>query len=292
MKQIKRHFHVIIVMLGLITMISCEDLAFGDKFLQKPPSTDVTIDTVFSTAEYARRVLWYTYQYLPYGLETTGYWTTMYLSNIEALTDLCQSSIYYSGANTVYYTGDYNASKENAPRVLKTSATKLRFNDSETHMWAAIRHAWLVVENIDRVPDMDQEEKERLKAEAKTIVAIYYIHMLRHYGALPIVDKVIAPDDADFPARATLDETVKFILRILQEAIDCPHFPWNISPSDLANWDGRITKAGAMGLKARLLLFVASPLFNNEEPYYPGEASDKKMTWYGDYQHERWGGCG
>ena len=123
MKQIKRHFHVIIVMLGLITMISCEDLAFGDKFLQKPPSTDVTIDTVFSTAEYARRVLWYTYQYLPYGLETTGYWTTMYLSNIEALTDLCQSSIYYSGANTVYYTGDYNASKENAPRVLKTSAT-------------------------------------------------------------------------------------------------------------------------------------------------------------------------
>ncbi len=47
MKQIKRHFHVIIVMLGLITMISCEDLAFGDKFLQKPPSTDVTIDTVF-----------------------------------------------------------------------------------------------------------------------------------------------------------------------------------------------------------------------------------------------------
>ena len=289
MKQIKRHFHVIIVMLGLITMISCEDLAFGDKFLQKPPSTDVTIDTVFSTAEYARRVLWYTYQYLPYGLETTGYWTTMYLSNIEALTDLCQSSIYYSGANTVYYTGDYNASKENAPRVLKTSATKLRFNDSETHMWAAIRHAWLVVENIDRVPDMDQEEKERLKAEAKTIVAIYYIHMLRHYGALPIVDKVIAPDDADFPARATLDETVKFILRILQEAIDCPHFPWNISPSDLANWDGRITKAGAMGLKARLLLFVASPLFNNEEPYYPGEASDKKMTWYGDFQHERWG---
>lgn len=57
MKQIKRHFHVIIVMLGLITMISCEDLAFGDKFLQKPPSTDVTIDTVFSTAEYARRVI-------------------------------------------------------------------------------------------------------------------------------------------------------------------------------------------------------------------------------------------
>ncbi len=36
MKQIKRHFHVIIiVMLGLITMISCEDLAFGDQIPAK-----------------------------------------------------------------------------------------------------------------------------------------------------------------------------------------------------------------------------------------------------------------
>lgn len=56
--------------------MACEDLAFGDKFLQKPPSTDVTIDTVYSTAEYARRVLWYSYEYLPYGHETSGYWTT------------------------------------------------------------------------------------------------------------------------------------------------------------------------------------------------------------------------
>ena len=60
MKNIKKHFHAIVLLLGLlISTNACEDLAFGDKFLQKPPSTDVTIDTVFSTAEYARRVLWY-----------------------------------------------------------------------------------------------------------------------------------------------------------------------------------------------------------------------------------------
>ncbi len=66
MKNIKKHFHAIVLLLGLlISTNACEDLAFGDKFLQKPPSTDVTIDTVFSTAEYARRVLWYSYRYLP-----------------------------------------------------------------------------------------------------------------------------------------------------------------------------------------------------------------------------------
>lgn len=50
MKNIRKHFHVILLALGLFVTMACEDLAFGDKFLQKPPSTDVTIDTVFSTA--------------------------------------------------------------------------------------------------------------------------------------------------------------------------------------------------------------------------------------------------
>lgn len=92
MKNIKKHFHAIVLLLGLlISTNACEDLAFGDKFLQKPPSTDVTIDTVFSTAEYARRVLWYSYRYLPMGLETSNsYWNTMWLGNIEGLTDLNQ----------------------------------------------------------------------------------------------------------------------------------------------------------------------------------------------------------
>ena len=43
MKNIRKHFHVILLALGLFVTMACEDLAFGDKFLQKPPSTDVTI---------------------------------------------------------------------------------------------------------------------------------------------------------------------------------------------------------------------------------------------------------
>ncbi len=286
MKKIKKHFHVIILMLGLVTTISCEDLAFGDKFLQKPPSTDVTIDTVFSTAEYARRVLWYSYQYLPYGLDTKGYWTGMWLGNLEGLTDLNCDNVGYSGVQRVYYDGNYNAGKENRPRATYM-ATKMWFNDADTHIWSSIRNAWLVVANIDRVPDMDQEEKERLKAEAKMVVAVQYANMLRHYGALPIIDHALAASD-EMPARATLQETVDFIIRLLDEAINCPQFPWRVSDADMAQWDGRLCKAGAYGLKARVLLFVASPLFNSDQPYAAGEASEKLMTWFGGYDHERW----
>mgnify|MGYP000068536928 CR=1 FL=1 len=159
---------------------------------------------------------------------------------------LNQDYLGYSGVNKVYYAGNYNAGTENSPRGTYM-ATKIRFNENETHMWSAIRNAWLIVANIDRVPDMDKTEKERLKAEAKAMVAVYYAHMLRHYGGLPIIDKVISPDEASMPTRATLQQTVDFIVRLLNEAIDCPEFPWHISEAEMSNWDGRLTKAGAMG---------------------------------------------
>lgn len=286
MKNIKKCFYIILIASSLLANVSCEDLALGNKFLQKPPSSDVTIDTIYSTAEYARRVLWYSYQYLPYGLETRNYWTTMWNGNIEGLTDLNQCFCNTSGPTNVYYPGNYNAGMEDTPRQ-KFGATKIRFNENETHMWKSIRHAWLTVDNIDRTPDMSVEEKNRLKAEAKVIVAIYYTHMLRHYGSLPIVDKVLH-SDSDFPPRSTLQQTVDFIDRLLQEAIDCSDFPWSLSLDEFDTWYGRVTKAAAYALRIRLRLFVASPLFNNEQPYFLGKASEEFMTWFGNYDIKRW----
>lgn len=287
MKSLKKILYIILLTGSLASMtISCEDLAFGNKFLQKPPSSDVTIDTIFSTAEYARRILWRSYQKLPYGMEIE-YDNQLHLGVLEGLTDLNYDNIGYSGLTKVYYPGNYNASLEDAPMQSQHN-TKCRFNESESGMWGAIRHAWIFCENVDRVPDMDEAEKLRLKAEAKTIIAVYYSHMLRHFGALPIVDHAINPEEVNLPARATLQETVSFIVGLLNDAISCSEFPWQIPEEDMANWDGRMTKAGAMALKVRVLLFVASPLFNSDQPYFPGEASDKFMTWYGNYDKERW----
>ncbi len=276
---------LIAAVLLMIGLSSCEDMALGEKFLQKPPSTDVTIDTIFGKAEYARRVLWRSYQYLPYGMETNGFWTQMCMSTIEGLTDLNYDNIGYSALSNTYYPGLYNASIEDNTTI-NAHRTKMQF--SQSGIWTGVRHAWLFYENVDKVPDMDKEEKSRLKAEAKMMVAVFYAHMLRHYGALPIIDHAIAAEDAVFPARAGLQETVDFIVKLLDEAIACKEFPWSISESELENWDGRMTKAGAMALKTRVLLFVASPLFNSEVPFAQGEASDRKMTWFGGYDKNRW----
>lgn len=285
MKLFKHTAAIVTTLLLSGFAVSCEDLAIGNDFLQKPPSTDVTEDTIFGKAEYARRVLWHCYVKLPYGMETDGRRTQLCLSTIEGFTDLNYDNIGWSSLGVTYYPGLYNAAIENNTNS-NGRVTKMQF--SRSGVWRAIRHAWLLKENIDRVPDMDATEKSRLKAEAEMMVAVFYAHMLRHYGALPIIDHALSSDDGEFPKRATLQETVDFIVKLLDSAIANKDFPWSIPTDELGNWDGRFTKAGAMALKTRVLLFAASPLFNNSKPYADGEASEKKMTWFGNYDKNRW----
>lgn len=287
MKLTKIYIQGLLLSLLLAMTMSCEDFALGEKLLQKPPSSDITVDTVFSSAEYTRSFLYLTYGTLPYGIPT-GYTsrTGMHINILEGLTDLNESCVGYGGVEALYYSGLYNAGSEDAAAGKDYGATKYRFTVRPG--WVGVRYSWIIIENIDRVPDMTEAEKNRLKAEAKIIIAVHYVEMLRHFGALPIVDHAFDPNEANLPARATLQENIDFIVRLLDEAAACKDLPWMISAAESDNWSGRLTRAAALGLKARLLLFAASPLFNSDAPYYPGEASDKLMTWLGGYKEERW----
>ena len=282
MKSIKKHISVFII--ALLALSACEDLAFGDKFLQKPPSGDVTIDTIFSSAELARRILWKSYGTLPYGLPTGyNYTSAMWYGVIESLTDLNHSYLTWDGPNQLYYNGSYNPGHENSS---KSHPTKFRFKSR--YNWFGIRHAWLFIENINRVPDMSDTEKERLTAEAKIIIATHYAEMMRHYGGLPLVNRAFGSDEMNLPARSTFEETVNFAINLLNEAANTKALPWTLPADEVNNFDGRLTRASAMALKVRILLFAASPLFNNQTPYSEGSAASQKMSWYGNFDQKRW----
>ncbi len=97
----------------------------------------------------------------------------------------------------------------------------------------------------------DQEIK-RYVAEAKFFRAWYYWKLLRLYGGVPLITKVLATNDpALFAPRSSRTETVDFILKDLQEAkADLP------LQSALASADvGRITQGAALALTARVALF-------------------------------------
>lgn len=276
--------------LGLFTMAttSCVDeIKFGDSFLEKAPGVDITKDTIFSKGEYAREFLWSAYGDKYFGLPTIwdgGVGIRMNIGMFETLSDCYHDHVDWTDVRRLYYPGVYNASSENG------GGTK--FNYSRERVWECVRKCWIFVKSIDEVPtdEMKTEEKERLKAEAKCIIAERYFDLFRHFGGLPLVKEDYPAQAAYEIPRATVEETVNFMTGLLDEAIACSSLPWALSSSELNTWSGRYTKAGAMGLKAKILTFAASPLFNDSKPYYEGasEAVEKHQVWYGGYKPELW----
>ena len=283
-KQISNYIKIILLILfsGIIYTSCVEEFNVGNDFLVKPPAGDINVDTVFSNADYARRALWNTYGSLYYGLnwDWSARGNKMNMGLAEALTDTYESYLGWDNVNRVYYSGTYNASLEN-------NQSKYHFTDEGS--WSGIRKAYLFIKNVEAVPDMTIEEKNQLKSEAKMVIACHYADMFRHFGGLPLVTKAFAPTDDLALPRATAEDTYKFIVGLLDEAK--ASLPWNLPAEDISKWDGRFTKASAIGLKIRVLIFAASPLFNSNEAYYTErsyESIDKHQVWYGAYKPEIW----
>jgi hypothetical protein len=123
----------------------------------------------------------------------------------------------------------------------------------------------------------DSEMLER-KAEAKIIMAVAYSQILRNIGGVPWIDHATGVNEKMHFPRLSFKESVNRIVGLIDEAI--PHLKWK---QDVVN-DGRMTKAGAMALKLRVLLFAASPTFNGA----PWHAEADTLVCYGNYSKERW----
>lgn len=287
MKHFTKWFVAAFVGTTVVTTSCVDEIKFGDSFLEKAPGVAVTQDTIFGKADYARRFLWDTYSKLYYGLATN--WNDvdgkMNTGMFETLSDCWHSHNAWDGVNRKYYSGSYIAGDED-------SGNDTRFGYTKENSWQAVRAAWLFIENVNRVPDMDEAEKERLAAEAKVIIASRYFDMFRHFGGLPIIDKVYDVASQYELPRATVEATVNFMVGLLNDAANV--LPWDLTADGESNWQGRFTKAAAMGLKCKILLFAASPLFNDSEPYSreePQEAVVNHQVWYGGYRPELWAEC-
>jgi len=267
----KINIYIISLLLSVV-LIGCDDFRLGDSFLEKRTSTDIPLDEVFSKRIYAEQVLAEAYRSLPDGLPQEN---RLSYGGLESITDL--STCEKSGGGLSQYAGNQLSPASDLSR------TAYRLDDSNKRgpmsgIWTAYRF----IENVDKVPDMTNEEKQIRKAEAKVIIAFHYSQMLRYYGGMPWISHAYGPSDNFKTVRMTVEQHVDSTVNLLDQAIKV--LPWTFSESE----DGRMTKAGAMALKIRVLLFAASPIFNANEPYCPGIAADQKIVWYGDYQQSRW----
>lgn len=283
---------------ALFAASSCSDLKFGNAFLEKAPGADMTLEQIFSSKLYAERELIGAYASLRtcltvhsnngnYEFQNGG--NKIGWDNLDTMTDLMQSHCTWGGVIKTYYAGTYNAEAENE------GYGKFGFHPDQEGAWTGIRRAWIFINNVDRVPDMTDEEKKVRKGEARMIIALQMHEMLRHFGGVPILDDYATPENemtADY-SRKTVRQCVDFIVNMCDQA--AKELPWTVADAD----NGRMTAAGALALKARVLQLAARPLFNASTPYLQAQeptaankASVKEdpglMTWLGSYTQENW----
>ena len=95
--------------------------------------------------------------------------------------------------------------------------------------------------------------------EARFLRAFYYAELIKRYGDVPLDTTVINQEEANTIKPAAYDDIVKFIVRECDSAAS--KLPVTFS-TFISQETGRATKGAAMALKARTLLYAASPLHN------------------------------
>ncbi len=261
-----------IIILSLCAAVSCD-------YLDIVPGNVATMDMTFQTRNSAEKMLYTCYNYIP---STANPWGNPGIGSSDEVWNNAEKTYYYAN--------------ETAFRIAKglqnTSDPYLNYwsgGQGGSNLFVGIRDCNIFLENVDKVPDMPRSEKERWKAEVKFIKAYLHIWLFQLYGPIPFVDKNIDVDASTEDVkveREPVDDVVAKITGLLDEAIGSNALPEHIRARDTEL--GRVTKAAALAIKARLLTYAASPLYNGNQDFAGWKDSEGRNMINPEYDASKW----
>ena len=210
----------------------------------------------------------------------------------------------YSGMNKVsptsYTQDDVSSSDEYVlPHLWNQFSQRIQWNKVSAALigdWSwgrltpQIRQCYIFMDGIQTAPHVTLSQKAEWTAEAEFLIAFYHFAILRQYGPSPIMDRALSPnlDPNDIPGRSHFDYVVEFIIKKLDKAI--LNLPADRTGSD---W-GRASQVVAKALKARVLIYAASPLWNGNTDFADWKNKSWETPGYGKelvsqtYDGEKW----
>ena len=245
------------ILLSLITGLAltlggCTDYLDSDYLFDERMS----IEDVFSNRDYTNKWLAHAYQFI----------------GGDYLQDICSKKKNpFNFSDDMYYgdEGDGYMKWKSGQYTEAGIINSVNSGLSETKaIWSeaykGIRQTSIFLNNIDINKEFSEEEIADLKGQAHFLRAYFYWFMLRLYGPIPIVpdegiDYSKEYDEIAQP-RNTYDECVDYINAELVKAAKM--LPLIRSVQDYA----RPTRGAALALRAKVLLFGASPLYNGKAP--------------------------
>lgn len=122
----------------------------------------------------------------------------------------------------------------------------------------------------DKDYEAEMKRFNRYPYEVRFLRAYFYFNLARAYGDVPLITKVLTEDEANQVTRTPVADVFDFIVKECDAILEADQLPVRYSDlvGDAANGSstdgGRVTKQAVMALKARTLLYWASPLFSKE----------------------------
>lgn len=231
--NLERSYKTLLALLVIVSLYSCK------KYETVPLESlteDIVYDKMDSVGTYAERALTNLYTFLPTGFNRIDN------SFLDAATDDAVSSQQASNIEIL-------------SQALQSSTQTV--DDNFATAYVGLYRANQFLSKIDAVP-VTPLIKQTWKAEARFIRAMLYFELVKRYGGVPLLgDKVYTLNDNLAIPRNTYQECVTFIVS------ECDAISGLLKREPvLATETGRITQGAALSLKARILLYAASPLNN------------------------------
>ncbi|WP_308762530.1 RagB/SusD family nutrient uptake outer membrane protein [uncultured Bacteroides sp.] len=145
------------------------------------------------------------------------------------------------------------------------------FSTTWQRAYRAIAEVHIYLEKIDKVDLSDYEYDSNYPNmvlqfglypyELRFLRAYYYFELARAYGDVPLVLKSLTNEEANNVTRTPVQDVFKFIVKECDEIAEYLPISYRNEPGAEI---GRATRGAAMALKARTLLYAASPLFNKD----------------------------
>lgn len=262
-----------LLLIVCISAVSCD-------YLEKPKGTDITEETIFSTQNNVETFVTGTYYY---GV----------ISDYTYLDGHNNGGGGYSpcsdeGEITMpwYWQHQWNIGAISASNIFDGKWNSGIGLTGNLH-WLAIRRVNTILKHIDNLSFTPTAGfVERVKGEVYWIRAWNYFELMRKYGGVPILRNFLdASDPESFKVpRGTLKDVVDFIVEDCENSIAMLEGRYDTYPADQ---HGRVTTGAAYALKARTLLYAASPQFNTATPYM-NMNGDNSLICYGNYDQKRW----
>lgn len=233
----------------IISIFILAVMAVSCSFLDYNEYSGYDKDDVYESFDRVQKSLTHIYSHVP-----TAYSTIDGAMRAAA----CDEAIYVNNLCSIYSMNDgsWSASKT---------------FDTRYGLYSAIRSINLFLEEtkgeeFDYLKNLEAYENymaefENYPYEARFLRAYYYFELMRRYKEVPIITEVLNEKDANTLTRNSLDDVVEFIVS------ECEVAQANLPVSfekEVSQEVGRATKGAAMALKARTLLYAASPLFNED----------------------------